>query len=114
MATILQPLKLVRAETLRYLDGVSEDELQTRKPLPESWHGYFGGPAVELEEIVRWVAYHEYYHLGQLIISIGCGLITRTNAPKTRRAVAGQPLPIEAAFLRDLEPPTRHPVGISF
>ena len=57
----------IRAETLAYLDRASEAQLQTPVPLPESWHGYFSAPAVEPEEMVRWIARHEYYHLGQII-----------------------------------------------
>jgi len=64
----LQVLERVRAQTLSYLNDCSEERIETPVPLLEAWHGYFGGPTVEPEEIIRWVARHEYYHLGQIII----------------------------------------------
>jgi uncharacterized damage-inducible protein DinB len=46
---------------------VHEEQLQTPIPLPPMWYQYFGGATViEPEELVRWIAKHEYYHLGQL------------------------------------------------
>ena len=63
----LASLDRVREETLGYLERTSEEQLQTPIPLPEGWEGYFGGPTVEPEEMVRWIGRHEYYHLGQLI-----------------------------------------------
>ncbi len=63
----LKDLEAIRAETVRHLQSARDEELHKPVPLPENWHQYFGGPTVEPEEIVRWVARHEYYHLGQLI-----------------------------------------------
>lgn len=64
----LSALEAVRTETLTYLDGCTEEQLQTPIPLPETWQQYFEGASViEPEELLRWVARHEYYHLGQLI-----------------------------------------------
>ena len=64
---IWKDLEAIRAETVRYLQSISEELLQKPMRLPETWHQYFGGPTVEPEELVRWVARHEYYHVGQLI-----------------------------------------------
>jgi hypothetical protein len=64
---LLSALEDVREKTLQYLGGCNEERLQTPVPLPEEWHGYFDGPSVEPEEMLRWVSRHEYYHLGQLI-----------------------------------------------
>jgi uncharacterized damage-inducible protein DinB len=61
-------LAKVRAETLAYLTDCTEEKLETPIPLDPSWHGYFGAPTVEPEELIRWVIRHEYYHLGQLVI----------------------------------------------
>jgi uncharacterized damage-inducible protein DinB len=66
-APALRSLEQVRVGTLRYLDDCSEERLQTPVSLPAEWHQYFNGPTVEPEELLRWVARHEYYHLGQLI-----------------------------------------------
>lgn len=64
---ILSGLEEVRTDTLAYLNDCTEDQMETPMPLPESWREYFGGTTViEPEELLRWVARHEYYHLGQL------------------------------------------------
>lgn len=64
---VLSALERVRAETLAYLDSCSEQQLETPIPLPAEWYDYFGGATqIEPEELIRWVARHEYYHLGQL------------------------------------------------
>ena len=64
---VLSGLDRVRRDTLAYLEACTEEQLQTPIPLPESWYEYFGGATrVEPEELIRWVAKHEYYHLGQL------------------------------------------------
>ena len=62
----LAALGCVRERTLTYLTASTEESLQTPIPMPEAWHQYFG-PTVEPEELVRWIARHEYYHLGQII-----------------------------------------------
>jgi uncharacterized damage-inducible protein DinB len=65
---VLAALDRVRAETLVYLDNVTEDQLQTPIPLPEVWRQFFDGAAqIEPEELLRWIIRHEYYHLGQLV-----------------------------------------------
>ncbi|MCW3060500.1 MAG: hypothetical protein JWQ02_2321 [Capsulimonas sp.] len=63
----LDKLTAARQETLRYLDGASEETLETPIPMPDGWEGYFGGAHIEPEELIRWIARHEYYHLGQII-----------------------------------------------
>jgi uncharacterized damage-inducible protein DinB len=67
-AALLKALEAIRAETLAALHDATEDDLQAPLTLPESWHGYFGSPTVEPEELLRWIARHEYYHLGQMIL----------------------------------------------
>ena len=67
IAALLSDLAAIRAETLAYLDACTEERLQTPIPLDAEWQGYFHAPAVEPEELLRWIARHEYYHLGQLI-----------------------------------------------
>ena len=63
----VQSLNQIRARTDSYLESATDDSLRTPVPLPESWHQYFSSPVVEPEELLRWVAKHEYYHLGQII-----------------------------------------------
>lgn len=64
--TAIEALGRVREETQSYLNSCSEETLQTPVLLPEEWHVYWG-PTLEPEEMIRWVARHEYYHLGQFI-----------------------------------------------
>lgn len=63
---ILKDLEKIRKETVRYLKTADEKLLKPLQ-LPKAWQQYFGGPTVAPEELVRWVARHEYYHLGQLV-----------------------------------------------
>lgn len=67
LPSLLGDLERIRATTNQFLHAVTEEDLQTARPLPEEWHQYMG-PQVEPEELVRWVSRHEYYHLGQIII----------------------------------------------
>ena len=69
--SVLEALGRVREETLSYLTDCTEEQLQTPVPLPaecpvgegpEYWE-----PTVEPAEVIRWIARHEYYHLGQII-----------------------------------------------
>nr|CAA9266267.1 hypothetical protein AVDCRST_MAG63-2749 [uncultured Armatimonadetes bacterium] len=63
----LSALEGVRSETLEYLDRCTEEQLETPIPIPEEWRQYFEGTSeIEPEELLRWVARHEYYHVGQL------------------------------------------------
>lgn len=64
---ILSDLERIRAETTTFLRSAADGQLTKPVSLPESWQQYFKGATVEPEELVRWVARHEYYHLGQLI-----------------------------------------------
>jgi hypothetical protein len=63
---LLTGLASVREETLAYLNACSEEVLQTPVPVPKEWEVYWGSE-IEPEEVVRWIARHEYYHLGQII-----------------------------------------------
>src|SRR5205823_4012264 len=63
----IKDLDAIRAKTLGYLNGCTEEQLETPVPLPESWYQYFPDTVIEPEELLRWVCRHEYYHLGQLI-----------------------------------------------
>ena len=65
-ANALAELEAIRTETSKYLTNVTEETLQTQIPVPPSWQQYMG-KEIEPEEVVRWIAQHEYYHLGQII-----------------------------------------------
>lgn len=66
-ANALADLAAIRTETLAYLHDVSEEKLETPVAVPAAWQQYWGAE-IEPEEGIRWVALHEYYHLGQMII----------------------------------------------
>lgn len=59
-------LEEVRSKTNRYLGSTSEEKLETAVPVPAEWQQYLG-EQIEPEELIRWIAKHEYYHLGQII-----------------------------------------------
>ncbi|MBC8063214.1 MAG: DinB family protein [Chlorobia bacterium] len=66
--SVLNDLAKARQVTIDYLEGVSEAELQAPCPLPPEWQENYGGlTAIEPEELIRFTARHEYYHLGQII-----------------------------------------------
>ena len=64
---ILQSLAAIREVTLSYLDGATDKELHNPRIVPDSWAEYFGDKELEAEELLRWVARHEYYHHGQIV-----------------------------------------------
>lgn len=64
---IMANLAAVRADTLAYLATCTEEQLETPIPLADDWRQFFNNDThIEPEELLRWVAKHEYYHLGQL------------------------------------------------
>ena len=68
---VLAALMQVREETVNYLNACSEEQLQTPVPLPDVCPAGEGPeywePPVAPAEVIRWIARHEYYHLGQFI-----------------------------------------------
>ncbi len=62
----LAELEAIRSQTIAYLESASEDKLQTPVASPDDWKQYFGD-TIEPEEVIRWIAMHEYYHMGQII-----------------------------------------------
>jgi uncharacterized damage-inducible protein DinB len=63
----IESLARVRSETIQYLERCTEEQLQTPVAVPGEWRQYWG-EKIEPEEAFRWVAQHEYYHMGQIII----------------------------------------------
>jgi hypothetical protein len=58
--TTLEKIKMV-------LMATKDDALEATVTVPHEWVASFGAREVEIEEFVRWVARHEYYHLGQIV-----------------------------------------------
>jgi uncharacterized damage-inducible protein DinB len=66
--SVLADLDRVRQDTIDFLKSATEDDLQQPAPLPPEWYQFFDGKTeIEPEELLRWTARHEYYHLGQII-----------------------------------------------
>jgi hypothetical protein len=66
-AELLASLDSHGSELLHYLESSSDEDLLEVLPIPADWEWCFGTGLIEREELVRWVARHEYYHLGQII-----------------------------------------------
>lgn len=62
----LSDLKVIREETLAFLRSCSDKDFEAPRAIPEPWQQWWGKEASP-EAMLRWVARHEYYHLGQLI-----------------------------------------------
>ncbi len=66
VADILGDLQKIRAEALAFLESCSEEDFVAPRVIPEPWQQWWGTEASP-EAMLRWIARHEYYHLGQLI-----------------------------------------------
>lgn len=62
-----QTLHDQRQETLRYLDSLTEDDLNELVEFPSDWFEALQLPAVPLSEGISSIAQHEWYHAGQLV-----------------------------------------------
>ncbi len=65
LESTLRDLERVRKQTTTYLASCTEEQLE--QPMPALWGSFLGREMLEPEEMVRWVAMHEYYHLGQMV-----------------------------------------------
>ncbi|MEQ1821098.1 MAG: DinB family protein [Fimbriimonadaceae bacterium] len=68
-----QALDGARSETLRYLDQMSEGDLNELLPFPEDdwWEGLCL-EAIPMHEVFRNIAAHEWYHAGQITTYLWC------------------------------------------
>jgi len=85
-SSLMKAMEADRADILRYLDEADDERFRTTLPIPQDWHELFGAPALEPEEMLRWIARHEYYHLGQIITYNWI----RGDNPYKRGAASGQ------------------------
>lgn len=68
LPSILASLDGTLNELINQLKLMTDDELRSTFPLDESNAKFFGVAVhVELEELIRFIARHEYYHLGQIV-----------------------------------------------
>jgi len=56
-----------RANTLGYMDSLSEVKLETPAPMPQWWFESLKQPPIQPSEVFRSLAQHEWYHVGQLV-----------------------------------------------
>lgn len=64
---ILESFQQIRSDLLEWLNPTDDEHLRAPIPIPEDWWDFFGDQEIEREELLRWVARHEYYHLGQIV-----------------------------------------------
>lgn len=62
----LKDLEVIREETLKGIDSISDEAWLTPIPMPEEWHQWWG-KEVAPESLIRWILRHEYYHVGQIV-----------------------------------------------
>lgn len=62
-----EAMRRIRQDTLTYIDSLSESELEALHPSPEGWLEALGLPQCPRSEIIRNIAAHEWYHVGQLV-----------------------------------------------
>ncbi|MBS1722886.1 MAG: DinB family protein [Armatimonadetes bacterium] len=60
-------LRTIRQTTYEYIDSLTEAELETLHPSPEGWLEALGLTECPRSEIIRNIAAHEWYHVGQLL-----------------------------------------------
>jgi len=66
--SLMTALADIRSETIAYLAAAGDNAVIERITIPEQWAFAFGGTAeVEREELIREIARHEYYHVGQIV-----------------------------------------------
>jgi uncharacterized damage-inducible protein DinB len=59
-------LNRVRASTIEYIDGLSVEEMEAEVEL-KGWHESIGLARTPRSEILRSIAQHEAYHVGQIV-----------------------------------------------
>ena len=60
-------LASIRVETYRYIDSLTDDQLEREIVCPQRWWEAMRLPSCPLSEVLRNVAAHEWYHTAQLI-----------------------------------------------
>jgi uncharacterized damage-inducible protein DinB len=60
-------MEALRVETYRYIDSLSDAELEQPVPNPDRWIEALRIANCPLSEVLRNIATHEWYHTGQLI-----------------------------------------------
>lgn len=66
-AGVRELLDRTRAETIAFLDGLGDSDLESTRRFPLDWSESLGLPEVPLREGLISLAAHESYHTGQLV-----------------------------------------------
>ena len=67
LAGIKEVLAETRKATVKYLDSLSDQDLEMPVKFPTDWWEGLGLAELPLHEVFRNVAMHEWYHTGQLV-----------------------------------------------
>lgn len=67
IADYIELLESDLARIVANIESADEAVLSSPLPLEISWASYFGSEQIEPEELIRWIARHEYYHLAQIV-----------------------------------------------
>jgi len=67
LSEILASLEKIRSRLLQYLRSIDKEDLAQPLSVPTEWVSFVGDTTLEREELFRWLARHEYYHLAQII-----------------------------------------------
>lgn len=67
LAELHEILDSTRADTLEFIDSLSDEQLDAYAPFPSGWFESLGRGAVPRSEALRSIAQHEWYHVGQLV-----------------------------------------------
>ena len=67
LAEYVDLLERTRAETLGYLESLTDEELEAEVRMPLEYSESLGMEAVPRSEVLRSIAQHEWYHVGQLV-----------------------------------------------
>lgn len=66
VAQIVASLDHLLDELVEFLSGQTDADFDRFLDVKD-WEWFFGTSQIEPDEMVRWVARHEYYHLGQIV-----------------------------------------------
>ncbi len=67
LSSLKEGLQTWHEKLLDHLSTAADESLSKTHRFDSNWAKFFGTTDIELEELIRWIARHEYYHLGQII-----------------------------------------------
>ena len=64
---LLNRLDITLSQLTTYLNSLENTDFANTIEVPESWQDFLGTTNIEIDELARWLARHEYYHIGQIV-----------------------------------------------